>query len=662
MSSIKTLLLPVANAQDGGEARSLRAGPLDRFDRWTLGLIGVILLLLLARVGGLKPSMSDTWYHLTVANRIATDGAIPGWDWWHYAPTGRPHLYPPLLHLIIAFLSGFTGSVIGAGQLCAAMFFPLALLTTWYCARRLLDSRAALLAVLLMMTDMFHFVIMEAYIAGCLVNILMPVLIVSFLGRRPWWSILLMTLMYYSHLGFPHCVALGLVLFGLKYRSYLRLSLKVVCISLLFFSPWLAHVFGHLDWLAVVQKGGMPGGVLQKVLSLQAFNVVLLGLGLWGVRAAPRSVPGRMLPAYMLLGFLPILLSYGGRYTMHTMPMWAILGAGVVGGLLPAAAGRRRIIGIIGLTLLPLPSIGLFGQFGVMPITGSHMLAIVAVTGNWALGDGEKNEAYRADCEELVDWLRQNTDPDEIIYVNKVWIADMISLLADRRTDFGAWWECSKESAKLYSRALRDWAPKATFVCIKPDADGGSVLWDTAPMPGVDTRRDLGRFQIGIRKPSGLKALAPRGPRRSAWHWKALSGAGTTGEVKATRTGIRWTFDAQNRELSMISTVLLGEKIRGVRFSIRTGAMTDELVLGIRTPEGRDFRWPLSIPEAGVTYKVRAPFRWMQDREQETWSGQKVADIYLARPAAGQPRDKHTGTRVVEVGGLEPLVVAPRRK
>jgi len=342
MSILKQALWPVPNAELPREAKTFRVGKLDRFDRWALGFIALIFLTLLVRIGDLKPAMSDTWYHLTVANRIVADGAVPGWDWWHYAPIGRPNLYPPLLHLIIAFFAKLTGSIMSGGQICAATFFPLGLLTTWYCARRLATSRVALLAVLLLMTDLFHFVIMQAYIAGCIINILMPVLMVCFLKRRAWWSILLLTAMYYAHLGFPHCVALGLVLFGLKYRGYLRLALKVVGISLVFYTPWLAHILGHLDWLAVAQQGGMPGGLIEKMLSLQSFNLVLLGLGFWGIAVAPRRLAARMLPASSV-DRLPAdsVLHMAGATGCTRCPCGRSSRAGVIEGLLPLEAPAR---------------------------------------------------------------------------------------------------------------------------------------------------------------------------------------------------------------------------------------------------------------------------------------------------------------------------------
>ena len=93
---------PHVDLENSGRDRQLWRGPLDVFDLFSLGVSAVVLLVLLARVDGLKPWMSDTWYHVAIADQILDRGSIPAWVDWDYAPVGRPHLYPPLLHLLLA--------------------------------------------------------------------------------------------------------------------------------------------------------------------------------------------------------------------------------------------------------------------------------------------------------------------------------------------------------------------------------------------------------------------------------------------------------------------------------------------------------------------------------------------------------------------------------
>src|SRR3990167_1371545 len=51
----------------------------------------------------LLPQFMDIYYHLLTAWGFIQAGGYSGWDFWQYAPAGRIHIYPPLLHIVLAF-------------------------------------------------------------------------------------------------------------------------------------------------------------------------------------------------------------------------------------------------------------------------------------------------------------------------------------------------------------------------------------------------------------------------------------------------------------------------------------------------------------------------------------------------------------------------------
>jgi len=639
---------PTVGTTHDWENRSLSLRPLDRYDKLALVFIAVVALVLLANVQDLVPSMSDTWYHLALAQQVRARGHIPGWADWEYAPVGRPNLYPPLLHLLLAGISLVVGGVMNAGHLCAALFLPAAFLTCWYGARWLLNSRLAFLAVLLLSLDLGHFIIMTAYIAACLVNILLPLLLVAFLARRTWLAIALLTLMYYSHLGLPHLVALGLLLFGLKYRSYWRLALKVVGIAFIWHLPWLAHVLRHIDWLAGVGRNlGLPGGLAFKILALQIVSPVLIA-GLFGLRRLDKTNLGHMLPKYVLIALLPLLVSYGGRYVMHTAPLWAWSGALALERLLPATAGRLRPVGLMLCTLLPFPSVGFFGGFAPIPITTSDALILLCVKGKSLPGGGaEKSEAYGKDCDEVVQWLGKHTAPGEVVYTNKEWVADMIPLLTDRRTDFGAWWECSKQEAKRINRAYRDSRTHAVFVWIKPQADVGSILGPTEGMVGADEYLGKGRLLIGWRQPRRFTGWNTRTEdfERGLEGWQAMTMAGATGRIRHTSDPARawrgsgalsWTFKVPPQMLAAIRKPMLPTDAQALELRLWASQPLDDMVIGFRERGGADYHWPLTIPRPHVWQRIRIVFDWLTPGEvtaiRRKLRPERMAEMYIARP------------------------------
>jgi hypothetical protein len=266
------------------------------------------------------------------------------------------------------------------------------------------------------------------------------------------------------------------------------------------------------------------------------------------------------------------------------------------------------------------------------------------------MSQGEKSEAYLDDCDQLAAWLRKNTDPDTIVHVNTEWIADMVSLLADRRTDFGAWWECSKESAKLEGRALRDWDPQAVFVCIKPDKDAGSVLRETELMPGVDRKVSIGRFDIGLRDSVRLQRTG-----ETLVGWRVFHAPGAAGSVQELPWGFAWTFPAGQEKLAMISVPWRGQKADGVSLRLTASKLTGDLVLGVRLEDGTDLRWPVSIAQANQPYGVRALFRRMTDEHGSTHKVEEIREVYLARPPDKPLPKRKQKEWCVEVSDLELL-------
>ena len=60
---------------------------------------------------------------------------------------------------------------------------------------------------------------------------------------------------------------------------------------------------------------------------------------------------GQQLPYWLLVGMLPLLASYGGRYFMHSIPLWSLFAAQCLHRLTPPVPRARRCVGLMLLTL-----------------------------------------------------------------------------------------------------------------------------------------------------------------------------------------------------------------------------------------------------------------------------------------------------------------------
>jgi hypothetical protein len=418
---------------------------LGRLDVVSLGFIAFIFISFVVNWQKFAPNCVDTWYHLAVGRKILEFGTIPVWDSWEFAPAGRPHLYPPLIHLLIAAVSGSTENIVTGGKILQALFYPLSLLTNWIFFRYFFDKKIAFLALIFLSMDIGFLLINTMILPSMLVNILLPLLLICFFKKNLLLSVILMALCLYSHLSFPFVILFFLFLIARKYE-YMGFYKKFALFSLILYLPWFLRILQYHGALeTTMETFSSPVHLIFGFLSLQFFNVILIPLGVIGYRRAGDQYT---IIKMILLGSLPILVFYGGRYWFHTIPFWAIMIAVFAGKYL---VSKKRVALFLILAFVPTLDIVLFESPGLLPsLTGGDAAVIM-----W---DGEGitfENLYGEDCEELAAYIRAVTPETAIIGADEPWVGDMIVTLTGRRVTTGAWWEVSsmeekEEDIKIY--------------------------------------------------------------------------------------------------------------------------------------------------------------------------------------------------------------------
>ena len=97
----------------------------------------------------LSPRFLDIYYHLSVMEGFSQAGGYTIHAFWEFAPVGRPHLYPPLLHILMLALFQTGLSEITIGRIFECALYPLLLLTIWRVSRHFFGRQAAFFIVLL---------------------------------------------------------------------------------------------------------------------------------------------------------------------------------------------------------------------------------------------------------------------------------------------------------------------------------------------------------------------------------------------------------------------------------------------------------------------------------------------------------------------------------
>lgn len=366
---------------------------------------------------------SDPTYHMAVARQIIEQEKVPAWDRWEYAPFGRPHLYPPLLHRTIAFFAGSADNVLFGFNTLQILLFPLSLLLGWYFARWLFGAAGGFATVIILSMGTSFLISQAMVLPAAVATALLPAILTAFLGRRTAAVVIMLGVSFYVHLGMPFMIMLGLLVLSVRYREYFPFFRKVTAFTGLFYLPWVFRTLPYLSWLgsstgAMAGDAGLAMKLVVGLLQLMIVNPVLMTLA--GITWF-RDKDGRLGPVKcMLVGFLPMLFSYGGRYFMHTWPLWAVLAGRMFQKWLERGEAKatetgttrplkRRVALLYAFSLVPFPVLmaGMPGKlgFGLMPgVTGT----------NSAIGVAAWQSSPDTDFVQLADFIRRTLPAEPV--------------------------------------------------------------------------------------------------------------------------------------------------------------------------------------------------------------------------------------------------------
>jgi len=123
--------------------------------RFDLKIISVSLIVLLAffliAIPVLRfkmPFSWDVWFHIRMGESF-THGFV-WWDWGSFGPTGRPNLYPPAFHILLALISKIGGwSTQSIARYLPLLIYPATAFLVYYLSKTLFDNKTGALAALM---------------------------------------------------------------------------------------------------------------------------------------------------------------------------------------------------------------------------------------------------------------------------------------------------------------------------------------------------------------------------------------------------------------------------------------------------------------------------------------------------------------------------------
>lgn len=334
--------------------------PLTRTDYITLGFICFQCVILVLNWSFLPTAELDTPYHLLMGKMFADYDTIMLWDYYEYAPTGRPHLYPPLEHIVLWFLHDTTGvDWWELGQFISLIQYPLPMLMVWFFCKKLFNPVIGLASVIFLSVSSEFWFWQVSVAPTAIIVSLYPLLLYCFYRKKVIASIALLTAFLYLHLGLPYVVILSVFIFSLfsiyKTKAYLRQFAIVTGVSVLLFTPWIIHILIYREWL----NFGSPGrfSPLDLLTGINVLTALFFVIGLWKCLTGAKTDLKYLLVLSGCIGFLGVAV-YGWRYGTHSPVINCIVGGigfGMVYTKFRAKPTTSRKMAAVGLLLLLIP-------------------------------------------------------------------------------------------------------------------------------------------------------------------------------------------------------------------------------------------------------------------------------------------------------------------
>ncbi len=289
------------------------------------------------------PQLIDIHYHLLSAWGFLQAGGYSGWDFWQYAPVGRVHIYPPLLHIILAFFLKLGISPVHLAKIFETATPVVFLIVINAFMRRHFTQRLAFFVILVMGASLSFYMSLINHIPSTAAAILGIFALDRLLRKQSLRSALLLSLCFYTHIGTSWFFLITVVICGLLNRDLRRVSFRAGAIALLLATPMFLKQIASLSFIKTI------GFFLGESRFCQ-FKLIEYILAFFGIIICLKRLREYWLFIALFLASL-VFLSYPYRFFSGEgyFPV-ILLSAIALDGLYARLRGRHRYaLGVAGL-------------------------------------------------------------------------------------------------------------------------------------------------------------------------------------------------------------------------------------------------------------------------------------------------------------------------
>lgn len=226
----------------------------------------------------LFPQHIDIYYHLLTAWGFIKAGGYTNWDFWQYAPIGRPHIYPPLFHILLAALMKAGIDKIILAKAFNAVLPVGFLFVIWLFLKKNFSPRMALLSLITISSSFSFFASLTNRMPSTMAMILGIIALGQFLRKKTLFAILLLTLCFYTHIGTAWFILLTLVSYSFFIREERACGFFIFVATLVLSLPILMQQFVSLkliSFLPLKEKYLWEFKTIDYILAAMGFILAL---------------------------------------------------------------------------------------------------------------------------------------------------------------------------------------------------------------------------------------------------------------------------------------------------------------------------------------------------------------------------------------------------
>ncbi len=402
---------------------------MQSFLKANLYSIAGVLIVLMVALGvfffryGVSSDASDVAYHIATAQSFIRDGGVTLWETWGSLPEGRPHLYPPVYHILISAILSL-GLSPSSAEFFIVFFNIVGLLFIgWYGIRKLFDAQIAFWYVLSLSSSLLLLNSMSMTGPAFFVLNLSPFIILLIKKQKALMAGLLLLLLFYTHMIFPWLVAGALIVWSLCNKKYLKTTLCIVGAAIVFYSPWLVHILSNLEYLRYFDN--RYADILRSGDRIFLADMFFLLAGVAYIVSALTQIKKQFFKSdavyFAALAALssPIAYFEFTRYS-HGIGAWslALLGAFLISSFLKMGFiepyVRRIIIGVVVAVVILNPQLYLMKDNGGWYVNADIISRNMSRLLSGTLDTGKTH--FNAETIALAEIIKENSAKDDIIY------------------------------------------------------------------------------------------------------------------------------------------------------------------------------------------------------------------------------------------------------